>query len=253
MQPSLAAFRAALASFVSSRALKLAVGPIVVLLIAGAIFLGLPLVMLMTGVVPPWVQALYGGAGGVAQTLLVVLYQLALILLVALWSMPGAVAQIGAAYPAAGPSPDAIPGQRGALAHYIGTYIVLCALIQFLGTVPLLYGVANLAAQAWLAMRLMPYLALRKRASSTEFAALTKGWRLPFAGVALAGVVLSGLIAAAISAAIALLLPGPAAFAGVTIGRVLGMLFLVYWFAHLSLRALATMRGDAPGVRPALP
>ncbi|KAA6119574.1 hypothetical protein [Cupriavidus cauae] len=253
MQPSFAAFRAALASFVSSRALKLAVGPIVVLLIAGAIFLGLPLVMLMTGVVPPWVQALYGGAGGVAQTLLVVLYQLALILLVALWSMPGAVAQIGPAYSAAGPSPDAMAGQRGALAHYIGTYIVLCAVIQFLGTVPLLYGVANLAAQGWLAMRLMPYLALRKRASAGEFAALTKAWRLPFAGVAIAGVVLSGLIAAAISGAIALLLPGPAAFAGVTIGRVLGMLFLVYWFAHLSLRALAAMRGDAASARPALP
>lgn len=253
MQPSLAAFRAALASFVSSRALKLAVGPIVVLLIAGAIFLGLPLVLWMAGMVPPWVQALYGGAGGVAQTLLVVLYQLALILLVALWSMPGAVAQVEGDYPAAGPSPEAVSGLRGAIGHYVGSYIVLCALIQFLATVPLLYGVANLAAQAWLAMRLMPYLALRKRASNNEFAALTKGWRLAFAGVAIAGVVLSGLIAAAMSAAIALLLPGPAAFAGVTIGRVLGMLFLVYWFAHLSLRALATMRGEAPGTRAALP
>ncbi|MBO4120675.1 hypothetical protein J5T34_07980 [Cupriavidus gilardii] len=252
MQPSLAAFRAALASFVSSSALKLALGPVVVLLIAGAVYLGLPLVMLMTGVVPPWLQALYGGSGGVAQTLLVVLYQLALILLVALWTMPGAIAQIGGDYPAAGPSPEAMPGLRGAVAHHIGTYIVLCALIQFLGNVPLLYAAANLAAQAWLAMRLLPYLALRRRASASEFAALTKRWRLPFAGVAMAGIVLSGLIAAAISGAIAFLMPGPAAFAGVTVGRVLGMLFLVYWFAHLSLRALTALRAQASSTSPAL-
>ncbi|NSX04683.1 hypothetical protein [Cupriavidus gilardii] len=253
MQPSLAAFRAALASFVSSSALRLALGPVVVLLIAGALYVGLPLVMLMTGVVPPWLQALYGGAGGVAQTLLVVLYQLGLILLVALWTMPGAMAQIDRNYPGATRSPEAMPGLRGAMANNIGTYIVLCALIQFLGNFPLLYAAANLAAQAWLAMRLLPYVALRRRASASEFAALTKQWRLPFAGVALAGIVLSGLIAAAISGAIAFLMPGPAAFAGVTIGRVLGMLFLVYWFAHLSLGALTAMRTQAAGTTAAQP